>query len=679
MSDHIDEMIKNSPRWVFKEIEQEKAGRFSRKVGLSAFVSKILILRGIETENDLYHFLNDDIYELNNPFLFTQMDKSVQRVKRALYDNEKIFIFGDRDVDGVLSTAMLHNMLNLFDAKILYKVPEGEYGYGIEFKDIDFAKEKGVKLIITVDTGISSCPEIEYTKSLGIDTIVIDHHVQPPQIPEAYSILNPKMQNETYPYTFLSAGGVVLKFIHAFILSHTKNFNRTFVPLFAEGETVKGAKIRNGIIEEVFEFEESIHYPIDNSHTVVLDSKKKLPRYITSWLKEHRIDQLSLLCETPYNTIEEFARLFARLYLRKQRKSIEFVRSFIDLAAISTVSDIMPLTGENRIIVKEGLKRIRKTTNLGLDVLLGYCNLPERALTAKDIAWNLSPIINSAGRMGNAQVAVDLFTTDDVQKANFFSKTLIELNEKRKEKGEKNFRIIKPIVEDKYYNDRIIVLSTDKAEHGVTGILASKIARIFAKPAIIIVNDGKLGIGSGRGRGNFDLVGLMTRCEDLLVKYGGHKSAIGFTIDILNIEPFRKRVNEIIRDEMDEFGYEETLEIDEEIEPDVIDFDLLQELSIFEPTGVGNAGPLFFLGQVMAIDPNPIGKDKNHLKFYIPKNDGLLTVIGWGLAEKGLRILQKGLPVDIVFSLEDNFYRGERTLQLVLHDLRSSSHIPVYI
>jgi len=673
MSDYIDEMIKNSPRWVFRKIEGEKAGSLSRKAGLSAFVSKILILRGIETENDLDHFLNDDIYELNNPFLFTQMDKAVQRVKRALYEGEKIFIFGDRDVDGVLSTAMLYNMLVLFDAKILCKVPEGEYGYGIEIKDIDFAKEKGVKLIITVDTGISSTAEIEYTKSLGIDTIVIDHHVQPSHIPDAYSILNPKMENETYPYAFLSAGGVVLKFIHAFILSHTKNFNRIFVPLIAEGETVKGAKVKNGIVEELFEFEESIHYPIENSHTVVLDSKRKLPRYFTSWLKDHKIDKLSLLCQTPYNSIEEFACIFARLFLRKQKKSIEFVRSFIDLAAISTVSDIMPLTGENRIIVKEGLKRILKTTNLGLDVLLGYCMLPEsRALTAKDIAWNLSPIINAAGRMGNAQIAVDLFTTDDVQKANFYSKTLIELNEKRKEKGEKNFSIIKPIVEDKYYNDRIIVLSTDKAEHGVTGILASKIARIFAKPAIIIVNDGKLGIGSGRGRGNFDLVGLMTRCEDLLVKYGGHKSAIGFTIDITNIETFRTRVNEIVRDEMDEFGYEEILEIDEEIEPDVIDFHLLQELSIFEPTGVGNAGPLFFTRHVMAIDPNPIGKDKNHLKFYITKNDGLLTVIGWGLAEKGLRILQNGLPVDIVFSIEDNFYRGERTLQLVLHDLRQS-------
>ncbi len=655
---------------MFKEIEEERAEDFAKKVGLSLFVSKILMLRGIETENDLYHFLYDDIYDLNNPFLLTQMDKSVQRVKKALHEGEKIFIFGDRDVDGVLSTAMLYNMLNLFDAKLLYKVPEGEYGYGIEFKDIDFANEKGVGLIIMVDTGISSFAEIEYTNSLGIDTIVIDHHVQPSQIPNAYSILNPKMQDETYPYRFLSAGGVVLKFIHAFILSHTKNFNRTFVPLFAEGETVKGAKVKNGIVEGFFEFEESINYPIDNAHTVVLDSKKKLPRYITSWLKDHRINQLSLLCKTPYTTIEEFAKLFAKLYFRKQKKSIEFVRSFIDLSAISTVSDIMPLTGENRIIVKEGLKKIRSTKNLGLNVLLGYCNLPDRALTAKDIAWNLSPIINSAGRMGNAQIAVELFATSDVQKANFFSKTLIELNEKRKEKGEKNLNIIKPIVEDKYYHDRVIVLSTDRAEHGVTGILASKIARIFAKPAIIIVNDGKLGIGSGRGRGNFDLVGLMKRCEDLLLKYGGHKSAIGFTIDIANIRSFRRRVNEIVRDETDEFDYEETLEIDEEIKPDEINFNLLRDLSIFEPTGVGNEGPLFYTREVLAIDPNPIGKDKNHLKFYIPKNDGLLTVIGWGLADKGLRILQKGLPVDIVFSIEDNFYRGERTLQLVLHDLR---------
>ena len=672
MPDFIEEMIKNAPKWVFRKIAEDELEDFSRKIGYNRLISKILLLRGIKNEEDLKHYLYDDINSLNNPFLFTQMPSAVNRVKKALHEKEKILIFGDRDADGVLSTAMLYNMLKRFDADVFYKVPEGECGYGIKQKDIDFAVDRMVKLIITVDTGVSSISEIDYANSLGIDTIIIDHHVQPGNIPNVYSILNPKMEFETYPYKQLSAGGVVLKFIHAFILSHTKHFNRVFVPIVADGDTVKGAKVKNGIIEEYFHFEESINYPIENNSMIVRDIKKKLPGYITSWLGEKKIDQLSLMCSEPYDSIKEFAHLFSKLYLRKQKKCTEFVRSFIDLSAISTISDIMPLIGENRIIVKEGIKQIKETTNLGLNVLLGYCNLPGRDLTAKDIAWNVSPLINSAGRMGDALIAVDIFTVDDVKKANDLSKTLIELNEKRKEKGKKNLSIINPIIEDKYYKDPAIVLATDHAEHGVSGIIATRIARKYSKPAIIIVNDENIGIGSGRGSGNFDLVSIISKCADLLIKYGGHKSAIGFTIEINNIDIFRKRVHKIVQDELDEFKHQETIEIDDIIAPDVINFQFLSELNIFEPTGTGNSDPYFSIVKTMVINPTPIGEDKNHIRFLIPASRGTIPVIGWGLADKGLRILKECLPVDIVVSIEDNYFRGERSIQLVLHDLRLS-------
>jgi single-stranded-DNA-specific exonuclease len=672
MPDFIDEMINNSPEWVFPELNEGEVEDFSRLTGLSDVVSRIMLKRGIDTEEGLKHYLSDNIFFLNNPFLFTQMVHAVNRVKKALHENEKIFIFGDRDADGVLATAMLYNMLKRFNADVFYKVPEGEYGYGIEKKDIDLAVERGASLIITVDTGISSVSEIDYASSLRVDTIIIDHHVQPNVTPEAYSILNPKMDFETYPFKNLSAGGVVLKFIHAFILSHTKNFNRVFVPLLPEGETVRGVKVINGIIGEHITINESIHYPIESSYTVVLDGKKKLPEYFSSWLKERKIDQIALMCSQSYRGIDEFARLFVKLFSQRQKKTTEFVRSFIDLSAISTISDIMPLIGENRIIVREGLKQIAATSNLGLSILLGYCNLPEREYRAKDIAWHLSPLINSAGRMGDAQLAVELFITRDIKAANELSKTLIDLNEKRKEKGEKNFRIINPIVKTKYYKDPVIIMATDKAEHGVTGIIASKIARNFFKPTIIIVNDGKIGIGSGRGRGNFDLASLVARCDDLLQKYGGHRSAVGFTIDIENIESFRKRIHSIVVDEYELFKSQETLEIDADMVPEVIGFKLLKELIVFEPTGVGNRAPCFSISKTTVINPTCIGRDKNHLKFLIPTETGTIPVIGWGFADKGCRIIEDSDYIDIVFNIEDNYFRGERSLQLVLHDIRAA-------
>jgi len=672
MSDFIEEMINNSPEWVCTDIDADGIEKLSRLTGYNERICRILFLRGVRTRQDLDKYLHNGIEALNNPFLFTDMIKAVQRVKRAVYRHERIFVFGDRDADGVLSTAMMFNMLKRFDADVLYRVPEGEYGYGIEKRDIDFAKNEGVTLILTVDTGISSAEEVEYANAQKIDTIIMDHHVQPEVVPRAYSILNPKMNEETYPFSDLSAGGVVLKFIHAFILSHAKNFNRVFFPLVARGDFIEGYKVRNGLLIESVRFKESIHYPIDSNATVVRDTDKSLPDYFMSWLSDTKIAQLSIITSKEYDSAEEFAEIFTCLYMKKQRKSTVFVHSFIDLSALSTVSDIMPLVDENRVIVKEGLHRLDHSENLGLRILLGYCNLPDRKLTARDIAWNLSPIINSAGRMGEADIAVRLLTTEDLNTANELSRMLINLNERRKEKGERNLNIIQPIIEDRYYKDPVIVLSTDEAEHGVTGIIASKISRKYSKPTFIIVNDGDRGIGSGRSGRNIDLVYLITRCEDLLVKFGGHRSAVGFTIDTENIDLFRERMQSIVSEELDMLNSLENLEIDDSIAPDEVSFHLYNELNIFEPTGPGNTAPRFCILGTTVINPAGIGKDKNHLRFFVPSKSELIPVLGWGMAEKGFRILEKSELVDIVFSIEDNFYRGERSLQLVLADMRGS-------
>jgi single-stranded-DNA-specific exonuclease len=672
MSDFIDEMIRNSPEWVCQEPGESEIHELSRLTGFSRRVVKILWNREIRTKEKLDHYLRDDVYALHNPFLFNNMMEIVQRVRKAVYKKEKIFIFGDRDADGVLSTAMLFNLLHRFDADVMYRVPEGEFRYGIEKRDIDFAVHEGVSLIITVDTGISSIEEIVYAQSLGIDTIVMDHHIQPDKVPQAFSILNPKMKDEQYPFRYLSAGGVVLKFIHAFILSHTKNFNRTFVPLFTSGEHIEGYRVRNGLVGEHLMFEESIHYPIESNDTVVRDTHRELPEYFMSWLGEKKIDQLSILTDQEYSSAKAFTDIFVRIFMKKQRKSIDFVRSFIDLSALSTVSDIMPLIDENRIIVQEGLKQVKRSTNLGLRILLGYCSLPDRHITARDIAWNVSPVINSAGRMGDADIAVRLFTTEDLNVANELSRMLVNLNERRKEKGERNLNIIKPIIEDKYFKDPVIVLSTDEAEHGVTGIIASKISRKYSKPAFIIVNNGEVGIGSGRGGFDIDLVALVSRCEDLLVKYGGHKAAVGFTIDTSNIDQFRKRMHALVLEETDFMAGGAKLEIDDVIEPEDISFELYTELGIFEPTGPSNMAPRFCISGTTVVNPSGIGKERNHLRFFVPAREALIPVIGWGMADKGLRIIRESELVDIVFTIEDNYFRGERTLQLALLDIRKS-------
>jgi single-stranded-DNA-specific exonuclease len=664
----------NSPEWVFQEIDEAKVEKFSQDMGFSRIASKILLLKGIESEEDLRFYLDADIYSLHNPFRFKHMLKTVSRVKRAISSGEKIFIFGDRDVDGVLSTAMMFNMLKRFDAEVFCKVPEGEYGYGIKKRDIDLASEKGASLLITVDTGISSMAEIEYAHRANIETIIIDHHVQTGPLPDAFSVLNPKAEDEEYPFNDLSACGVVLKFIHAFILSYTKNFNRVFVPLLPDGERISGAKVKNGLVEDFFDIQESIHYPLAPDCTIVRDTRKQLPKYFSSWLKDNKYKQIRLVCSQSYSSIEEFADIFISLFTSKQKKCVSFVRSFIDLAAISTISDIMPLVEENRIIVREGLEQITRTENLGLKVLLSFCELPQGRLTAKAIAWNVAPIINSAGRMGEAHLAVNLFTTEDVHEANELSGILIELNEKRREKGKKNLDIIRPMISDRHKEEPVIVLSADTAEHGVTGIIASRIAREFYRPAIIIINDGSIGVGSGRGGDNFDLMALIDSCRDLLLKYGGHRSAIGFTIATENIEPFIHKVQTTVTEDIEQFQYRNIIEIDENLLPEEVTLELIDELEIIEPSGVGNEPPKFSLIGTTAINPISIGKEKEHLKFFIPIKNGTITVLGWGLADKGLHIFENNSVVDIVCSIEENIFRGERFIQLILHDLRVSEH-----
>jgi single-stranded-DNA-specific exonuclease len=667
-----DEHNNSSPEWILRKVDAEEVEEFAERTGYSRIVSRLLILKGIRNEEDLARYLSGDFYSLHNPFLFRHMDRTVARVKRAISTKEKVFVFGDRDVDGVLSTSMLYNTLRRFDAQVFCKVPEGEYGYGIEKRDVDLAHERGTTLLITVDTGISSLQEIEYAATKGIDTIVIDHHVQTGPLPDSYSVLNPKTDGETYPFRDLSAGGVVLKFIHALILSYTKNFNRVFVPLVPEGDRISGVRVRNGLVEEPLEIEESIHYPIEKSHTVVRDTGRPLPKYFSSWLKENRIKQIRLLCSQPYETADQFADIFIKLFAKKQQKSISFVRSYIDLAAISTIADIMPLKGENRIIVREGLEQVKHTESIGLGILLGYCDVPESEPTAKSIAWNLAPIINSAGRMGEAHVAVRLFTTEDVSEANELSSLLIDLNEKRKQKGKKNLSIIRPMVDDQHAEDPVIVLSADSAEHGVTGIIASRISKEFCKPTIIIVKDGSIGVGSGRGGDNFDLVALVSNCSDLLMKYGGHPSAVGFTINTENIEPFISRVHDIVSSDLGSLQGKSTLEIDAQLSPGDVTFDLLEELEIFEPSGVGNELPKFSMLGTAVINPASIGKEGEHLKFFIPTRSGTITVLGWSFATRGFRILEKSDLIDIVVSIEENRFRGERTIQLILHDMRAS-------
>ena len=602
----------NKPKkWTCLYNENDAAANYavseiSARLGLSPTCAKILYNRGATSAEKAQKFLLTDESKLHSPFLMKDMDKAVERILLSVNSSEHITVYGDYDVDGVTSVTLIYLYLKSIGADIDYYIPtrEGE-GYGLSEGAINTLYEGGTKLIITVDTGITAKDETDYAKSLGIDTVVTDHHECLSVLPDVCAVVNPHREDCSYPFSELAGVGVVFKLVCALELTRNKT------------------KSENEIIKDI-------------------------------------------------------------------------CNRYADLAALGTVADVMPLCDENRAIVAMGLKNMSDSPRTGIEALIEAASNvtiarpvisktqftpKKRKIDAGYIGFGIAPRINAAGRISTASRAVELLLCEDHTDAYNRAVELCEINIQRQTEENKIAESAYEIVEatHDFENDKIIVISGDTWHPGIIGIVASRVTEKYGLPTILISFDGAMdgepspldvGKGSGRSIKGLNLAEGLKYCEEYLVRYGGHELAAGLSISRDKIDEFKKKINSYAKKCLGEGLLEECREVDAALTLGMADMKLADELSSLEPFGVANPTPQFMLSDLKILSIFPIGGGK-HTKLVL--GDGISSIQGVCFGVGGFDFkFNRDDRVDIICKLNINEFRNEKTLQLVISDIRTS-------
>jgi len=566
--------------WNLKNPEKEIVQLLSSELKISEFLSAFLVNRNISNLEDADIFLKPTLDKLPNPFLLKDMEKSTSRIIQSIESGEKIIIYGDFDCDGVTSTTILFSFLKAVDANVEFYIPERiEEGYGINFNSIKSLADKGAKLIVTTDCGISESELVERCKDLNLDFIITDHHTVPEIKPNSFSIVNPKQEDCEYPFKEICAAGVVFNFIMA--LRH---------------------KLRD---EGYFEF---IQEP-------------NLARYL-------------------------------------------------DLVAIGTIADSMPILGVNRIFVQNGLKEIPKTERIGL---LAMLKNEKEIYTTRDVSFEIAPKINATGRVGKASNAVKLLIEDDETKIDSLLGIIEQDNKKRRliqdqVSLEAMVQAESIIKENPEINS--LVLYAENWHPGVIGIVASKIVDRFKRPCAVLSIKDEVAKGSLRTSNNINLFEVLKDCKSSLIQFGGHAGAAGITIKTLEINNFKELFKLSIQNY--EYDFSEKIDIDFEVSFDKIDNDLLADIKKVEPYGKENSPPIFLTKNTKVVGVK-ILKEK-HLEVVLNSNDINRRAIWFNYntgilqGQKVESILNKS--VNVVYTIQKDTYNGNTNISLMVRDLR---------
>ncbi len=565
-------------KWELRpEPDQRVVNQLATELSFPPVVAKILAGRGLDTKSKAQEFLAPSLENLLDPFLLPDMQKGVERIIRALKDQERIMIFGDYDVDGITSTSLLFLVLNKLGAEVTYYLPNRLIeGYGLSEEGVLEAKRRGVGLIVSVDCGITATEEVSFAKSKGIDTIITDHHEPKEILPEAWAIINPKTIEGEYPGGELSGVGVAFKFAQAIYRSLGQN-------------------------------EED--------------------------LEDH-----------------------------------------LDLVALGTAADIVPLVGENRILTKFGMDQIAKTTKPGLKSLIFVSGILGQTIGTGQVVFILAPRINAVGRLGDADLAIKLLTTKDESKASEMARILDEENRRRKDIDETTLKEALDLIERDVdlESDKAIVLASPGWHQGVIGIVASRLVERFHRPTIMIAIDGDEGKGSARSIPGFHLYEALSQCEEYLSKYGGHKYAAGLSISPHNIQPFRDKFKRISEKNLSSDDLVPKLLIDAEMELEQINPELVRVLDKLAPFGPQNMRPVF-LTRNLSIWGEPYVVGNNHLRFRVKKTGPVFDCIGFGMGDLLKLLLMKGVRIDLAYVVETNFWNDTYKIQLRVKDMRVSN------
>lgn len=557
-------------KWEVRPLDKERAAAFAQTYGVPFFLAMLMNIRGLDDAAHLREFLGEG-EPLSDPFLLKDMDKAAARITRAVDNMEKIAVYGDYDADGVTSTAMLYSYLETRGADVIFYIPqrEGE-GYGMNMGAVEYLKEQGVSLIVTVDNGISSVQEVARANELGIDVVVTDHHRPQEILPDAVAVVDAYRPDDTSPYKHFSGVGIAFKLLMAL---------------------EDGA----GDVEDLLE-------------------------------------------------------------------------AYSDLAAIGTIGDIVPLTGENRTLIRAGLERLSQSDRPGVQALLENAGIAGKALTSTNVAFTLVPRINATGRMGAPERAVRLLISGYEEEAEVLSEEICADNEERRRVEAEIAEAAFADIEAKgYMKDRVVVVDGENWHHGVIGIVASRVTERCGKPCMIISRGETEAKGSGRSIEGFSLFEAICACGDLLIKFGGHPMAAGITLKPENIEAFRKRINQYAAEHFPQMPTQ-TVTLDCKLNPAALSVSMAQSLTQLEPFGNGNPQPVFGLFNMELSNVTPVGGG-GHLRLTLEKNGAVITAMRFNTKPKELPY-HIGDKIDLAVQLEAREFRGQPSLTVIVRDMK---------
>lgn len=555
------------------EQHPEAIAHLQEKVQLPRTLAKLLVDRGVFTFEDAKAFFRPDFLQVHDPFMMADMEQAAKRVVLALERKERILIYGDYDVDGTTSVALVYGFLSNYTDQLLTYIPDRhKEGYGLSYAGIDFAADHEVSLVIALDCGVKAIDQVAYGNKLGLEFIICDHHNPGEQLPEAL-VLDPKRVDCQYPYKELSGCGVGFKLCQAILMLN--------------GESIK----------------------------------KLVP--------------------------------------------------LLDLLAVSIAADIVPMTGENRVLAHFGLQQFNTTPRPGFRALLGQFNPP---YSITDVVFKIAPRINAAGRIDHGLGAVELLVETDPQRAQLRADAINTNNTDRKQLDEAITRAALQQMEELGLTERRTTVVYHPEWHkGVIGIVASRLIERHYKPTVVLtMSNGKLA-GSARSVRNFDLYEALEAASDALIQFGGHKYAAGMTLHPEQLEHFRLRFEEEVAKRIQPEHLTPVLEIDAEIRFDELTPKFLRVLDQFEPFGPGNLPPLFVVRNLEVITCKTMGEEGKHWKCQLRDMESTTLrteeAVWFGKGEELKQWVQPGIQVDAAFHLSVNRYQGTSRLQLNLRDL----------
>ena len=557
-------------KWECYEVDENKVQGLMTKYNVNEILARILVNKNISTQKEMDLFMNPTRNDFHDPFLMPDMEIAIDRILKAIENKEKIMIYGDYDADGITSITVLKSFLKERGLEVASYIPNRlNEGYGLNKEAIKKIYDQGYKLMITVDCGITGIDEINYANSLGIETIVTDHHEPAEELPKSIAVIDAKRKDNIYPFNQLAGVGVVFKFIQAI-------------------------SIKLGLEEK-------------------------------DYLK------------------------------------------YLDIVCIGTISDIVPLVDENRVIAKLGLRLVAQTKNIGLRALIEIIGF--KKIDSSTISFGIAPRINACGRMGNEQLALDLFLCSDYNKAKELALKLNEYNAERQNIEKRIFDEAVSNIEAEEKDKTCIIVGSTGWHHGIIGIVASKVTDMYFKPSILVCFEDEEGKGSGRSVPGFDLHEALMKCGNHLEKFGGHAMAVGVTLKKSEFEDFKEELESYAK-ECNVEKIVPIINIDSELQLKNLSIENVKSLEILEPYGEANKMPMFLFKNLKINSIRALSEGK-HLKLSLKDDNFMVDAIGFNLGELSEKYLLDD-KVDIVGNLDINTFNGKESIQIIIKDIRKS-------